>query len=204
MGTIEKNHTNDETDLDDRYLIPAWTLLYPLAGLAPARLHLWNVEHAVALLADELAPVPLQEIVRGPAYACGCGEGAKALLAALFPIVEGPPQADEREDDGEQDLQQLRRVRQGHADGHANIHTQQKSGSQNKCRLCGEEELSLDPVDLFTWGVLFKMPVRRSGEGNKGHQRRFEEEAPELDAEIEAERMPAATQNQPEQNGEQA
>ncbi len=44
-------------------LIPARILLYPLAGLAPARLHLWNVEHAVALLADELAAVPLQKIV---------------------------------------------------------------------------------------------------------------------------------------------
>ena len=96
----------------------------PLAGLAPTGLDLGDAEQAVAVFAEELGAVPLQQIVGGAADAGGRGKQMQALLAALLLIGEGPAQAEQRVDDEEEDLQDVRGIGEERVDWPAGIRAQ--------------------------------------------------------------------------------
>ncbi len=185
-------------------LVPSGTQVYPLAGLAPAGLHLRDAEQAVALFADQLGTVPLEEVVRRTTYARGCCKRVEALLAALLLIAEGPAQADKREEDEEKDLKQVCGERQGRVDGLADICAQQKCEKQNERCFFGEEELALDPAEFPAGRALLDMSARGGCKGDEDYERRFEKGTFERIAEIEAERMPTAVQRERDQRGEEA
>ena len=79
-------------------------LVDPLAVLVPAGFNLGNAEHAVAVPADLLGAVPLEQIARRAADASGRVKAAEAVLAALILIEEGPAQTEEREENEGEDL----------------------------------------------------------------------------------------------------
>jgi len=79
-------------------------LLDPLAGAAPAAFHLGDAEEPVAVFADLLGAVPLEQVVGRAADAGGGSEGVQALFATLLAVVEGPAEPDESKDDEEEDL----------------------------------------------------------------------------------------------------
>jgi hypothetical protein len=111
------------------------------------------------MFAGQLGTVPLQQIVRGATYAGGGSKRVKTMLAALLLVKEGPAKADQREDDKEDDLKQLRGIRQRRMDRLADIRAQQKSEKQNERHLRTEKKLSLHPMKFFAASASLNMPV---------------------------------------------
>jgi len=158
----------------------------------------------VALFAEELSAVPLEEVVGGAADAGGGGEGAEALFAALLLIEEGPAEAEEREDEEEPDLQDVCEVGQGRVNGQAEICAEEKGEEQDEGCLGGEEELALEPVDPSAGRGLLPVATGGGGEGDEDYEGDFKKETLEFAAEMKRERMPTSVVEKRDESGEQA
>ena len=174
----------------------------PLAGTAPACFHFGKVEPAVAVAADLLGAVPFQEVVGGAADARGGLEREEAMLAAIFLVVEGPAEAGDGEDGGEEGLADVEREGELGVERLAEVDADEEGEQEHERGLQEEEDLAAQDGEGAV-GVV-DVAARGGGEGDEDDQGGFEQETAPGRGELEGKLLVAAGEEKRDDGGEQA